>query len=152
MRVGGVTVTAPVEELLVIPRGESSLVFRARAVESMDEFDAMSPKPQPPGKLTKDGWVPEPEHPDYRTILEHYAVRRLAYIVVRSLEPSNIEWDTVDINNPKTWANWDTDLRNAKMTEVEIDKVLQLVIEANSLSEEKLKRAREDFQRGQATA
>ena len=152
MRVGGVTVTAPVEELLVIPRGDTNLVFIAKALDNMDEFDALSPKPEPPGKFTKDGWVPEPDHPDYRTILEHYGIRRLAYIVVRSLEPSNIEWDTVDISNPKTWVNWETDLRNAKMTGIEIDKVLQLVIETNSLSEAKLKKARESFLLGQALA
>jgi hypothetical protein len=38
------------------------------------------------------------------------------------------------------------------MTEVEIQRVIQLCVSANSLDEEKLKKARESFQRGQREA
>lgn len=152
MKIGGVVVTEPVEEILVIPRGNQSLVFRAKAVPDMDEFDAMSPFPQPPGKRTKDGWIPEPNDPNYRTILDQYTKRRTAYIVVRTLEPSQIEWETVDINNPKTWVNWISDLRKAGMTEVEINHVVALVTNANLLNEQRLNQAREVFQLGQALA
>ncbi len=152
MKVGGVTITAPVEEILVLPRGEKHLVFRAKAIPDMDEFEALSPRPEPPGKLTKDGWVPEPDNPDYRTILNNYELRRMSYMFIRSLEPSNIEWETVDINNPKTWNNWETDLKNAGMTAIEINKISNLVLAANCLSEAKLRQAREDFLHGQALA
>lgn len=150
MKIGGVDVTAPAEEMLVIPRGEKYLVFRAKPLTNLDEFDRLSPLPEPPGKLTKDGWVPDHTDPDYRTILQQYERRRLSYMLVKTLEPSNIEWDTVDINNPKTWNNWEDDLLKAGLTQLEVNRVTQLVIEANSLSEDKLKRARDLFQRGQA--
>jgi hypothetical protein len=152
MKIGGVTVTAPSEEILVIPRGTQSLVFRAKALPNMEEFNTLCPAPEPPGKLTKDGWVPDPNQPGYKDIVANYTKQRLGYMVVHTLAPSNIEWTTVRPDNPKTWTRWDQELRDAGLTQVEVNRVLQLVIEANALSEDKLKEARESFLRGQAEA
>lgn len=152
MKIGGVKVTGPSEQLLVIPRDDGQLVFRARALPDMDEFEALCPVPQPPGALTKDGWVPNLKDPTYKAIIENHAKKRLAYLVIRTLEPSNIEWDTVDPNNPKTWTNWDTDLKNSGMIQNERNRVLDLVIECNVLTEEKIKAARDSFLLGQALA
>jgi len=152
MKIGGVKITAPADNLLVIPRDEGPLVFRARPLPDMDEFDALCPFPQPPGSLTKDGWVPNPKDPTYRAVLENHGKKRLAFLVIRTLEPSNIEWDTVDPNNPKTWLNWDTDLKNAGLIQNERNRVLDLAVEANVLSEAKIKEARDSFLLGQAQA
>jgi hypothetical protein len=152
MKIGGVTVTAPSEKILVIPRDGAPLVFRARALPDMNEFQALCPLPTPPGSLTKDGWVPNPNDPTYRTVLENHAKKRLAYLVIRTLEPSNIEWDTVDPNNPKTWANWDADLKKAGLIQNERNLVLDLCVDCNVLSEDKIKSARESFLLGQAQA
>jgi hypothetical protein len=67
----------------------------------------------------------------------------LAHIVIRSLLPSQIEWDTVQLDNPSTWANWDSDLKSAGLSEMECNRVLALVLEANCLDEAKLRKARE---------
>jgi hypothetical protein len=152
MKIGGVTVTAPAEAILVLPREGGPLVFKARALPSMDEFEAMCPVPQPPGNLTKDGFVPNPNDPSYKQILETHAKQRLGYLVVHTLAPSNIEWDTVQPGNPRTWANWDNDLKNAGLITNERNRVLDLAIEANVLTEAKIKEARESFLRGQALA
>jgi len=102
MKIGGLDpTTLPVEEVLVLPRGELQLVFR-----------------------------------------------RIAYIVVHSLRPSEIEWDTVQLDNPSTWGNWETELKNAGLSEIECSRVLGLVLEANCLDEAKLRKARELFLRG----
>lgn len=150
MKIGGVQVTAPAEQLLVIPRDGGPLVFRARALPDMSEFEALCPIPAPPGALTKDGWVPNAADPTYKAVLENHAKKRLAFLVIRTLEPSNIEWDTVDPNNPKTWVNWDTDLKNAGMIQNERNRVLDLCVECNVLTEEKIKNARDSFLLGQA--
>jgi hypothetical protein len=152
MKIGGVPVTKPQDEILVLPRGEANLVFRAKALPDMEEFNALCPVPEPPGKLTKDGWVKDPDEPGYKEILANYTRQRLAYMVVKSLEPSDIEWTTVQPDNPKTWSRWDKEMLDAGLTQVEVNRILQLVIEANSLSEEKIKAARESFLRGQAAA
>jgi hypothetical protein len=149
MKIGGVKVTPPSEHLLVLERDEP-LVFRAKAVDNMDEFFAQVPEPKAPTHLTKEGWTENLKDPSYRQRLESYNAMKLAYMVLMTLEPSEIEWETVDIDNPKTWTNYGKDLENAGLTRVEIQHVVQLVLQANCLDEEKLDKARKDFLRTQA--
>lgn len=150
MKIGGVDPKTLCNEcVLVLPRGEDTIVFRARGLKDMHEFDAICPQPKPPGKLTKDGWVPKLDDPTYQQVMEQWAKRRLGYIVTRSLEPSEIEWDTVDLSDQRTWAYWEGDLKNAGLTQIECNRVLALVMEANALDEAKLQKARDVFLRGQ---
>ncbi len=149
MKVGGVDPkTLPVEEVLVLPRGDQRIVFRATGVGSMEAFNKYCPEPVPPKKLTRDGAVADTDEPGYKAAVEGFQRRRMAYIVVHSLTPSQIEWDTVQLDNPSTWANWEADLKSAGLSDVECGRVLSLVLEANCLDEAKLKKARDLFLRG----
>ncbi len=150
MKIGGVDPKGLCNEvLLVLPRGDQNLVFRAKGLKDMEEFQALCPLPKPPGKITKDGWVPSLNDPTYQQMMADHADKRLGYMVVQSLAESEIEWDTVDINDPRTWTNWQTDLGNAGLSQVEINRVVAIVMEANCLDEAKLKKAREVFLLGQ---
>jgi len=152
MKIGGIDPkTLPTEEVLVLPRGDQRLVFRARPVGDMEEFEKLCPPPRAPGKLTKDGYVPDTGDPNYKSLLDQHNRQRVGYIVIRSLEASEIEWDTVRAENPATWTKWDDDLRAGGLTQVEVNHILSLVWEANSLSEERLKKAREVFLAGPPT-
>jgi hypothetical protein len=149
MKIAGIDPkTLSTEEILVLPRGESQIVFRACGLEDMEEFAKLCPEPTPPGKLTKAGFVPDPTDPGYKSVLGEYHKRRLAYIVVHSLVPSQIEWDTVELDNPSTWANWESDLKQGGLSQIECNRILGLVLGANSLDEAKLQRAREVFLQG----
>jgi hypothetical protein len=149
MKIGGVDPRQfKAEYDLVLPRGDGFIVFKARGLPNMDEFDKFCPEPKPPRKLTKDGWVDNTDDKNYKSIVEEYNKRRFAYIVVHSLEPSEIEWETVVLDRPGTWANWSDDLKNNGFTQIECNRVIALVMEANCLDELKLKQAREVFQRG----
>ena len=108
-----------------------------------------APHPKPPGKFTKDGWIPNLTDPTYQQVLGEWAKKRLGYMVIRSLAPTEIEWDTVNVDDPRTWANWEDDLKGGGLTQVECNRVLALVLEANALDEAKLQKAREVFLRGQ---
>ena len=111
------------EILLVLPRGESQIVFRAKGLKDMSEFNAICPLPKPPGKLTKDGFVPNNNDPTYQQVLTQWSAKRLGFMVVKTLEPTEIEWDTVDIANPATWANWENDLKNGGLSQFECNRV-----------------------------
>ena len=87
--------------------------------------------------------------PSYQVILANWASQRLGYMVVKSLEPSQIEWDTVSADNPQTYRNWSKDLLAGGLSDIECHRVLNLVLEANCLDETKLKQAREVFLAGQ---
>lgn len=149
MKIGGVEVTK-CEEVLVLPRiNGADLVFKAVAVGSMDEFDELCPKPQPAMRVTKGG-VKEPHlNEAYMKALEAYGTRRYAFICLRSLEPSDIEWETVKLDDPSTWSKWMEELEQAGLSDVELQRVQTLVLDANALNEAKLKEARDSFLRGQ---
>ena len=85
----------------------------------------------------------------YRQVLASWSQQRLGYMVLKSLEPSQIEWDTVKEDDPQTWKNWSADLRNGGLSDMECHRVMNLVLEANCLDEAKLKKAREVFLAGQ---
>ena len=152
MKIGGLDPsTLPVEEVLVLPHGDQEIVFRATGLKDMEIFKKLCPEPEPPIKLTKQGKVADVEDQGYKDALEGYHKRRMAYLVVNSLKPSDIEWDTVDLAKPETWVNWDSDLKNAGLSEFECGRILSLVLEANCLDEAKLRKARELFLRGTPT-
>jgi len=137
------------ETLLVLPRGETQIVFRAKSLKDMTEFNAICPFPKAPGKLTKDGFVPNTNDATYKQVMEQWSAKRLDYMVIKTLEPTEIEWDTVDAANPKTWANWEADLKNGGLSQFECNRVTALVLESNSLDDEKLEKARAIFLAGQ---
>lgn len=148
MKIGGVEVTK-CEEVLVLPRIGGDLVFKAVAVGSMEPFNELCPKPKPPMRLKKGG-VREPHlGPDYVKSLENWGEQRYAYICVVSLAPSDITWDEVDPKKPGTWTKWGKELEKAGLSDVELQRVQSLVLDANSLNEAKLKEARDSFLRGQ---
>lgn len=151
MKIGGVQIAGPAQEILVLPRGDQSLIIRAEAT-NLDEFDVLCPEPKPPGKLTKDGWIPDVDNENYRQTINNHNEKRIAYLVIKSLEPSEIEWDTVSIDNPKTWINYVQDFKNAGLTTIEINRIVKCVMQANSLDEDKLEQARKVFLLGQAQA
>jgi len=152
MKIGGVTVDRPNEEILVLPRLGDDIIIRAQAVSDMSEFTAIVPEPKAPGKLTKAGWEPQLKDDTYMKRVARYGAQRFAYMVIKSLIPSEIEWETVDQSNPKTWVNWEQELLDAGLSTVEVDRVTVCVMQANALDENKLKEAREVFLRGMAEA
>jgi hypothetical protein len=152
MKIGGIDPTSlPTEVFLVLPRGDQQIVFRAGPVSSMEEFEALCPRPTPPGKMTRDGWVPLADDPTYQQVIAEWGQKRLGYMVAKSLEPSQVEWDTVNLADPSTWKNWSTDLRGGGLSDIECQRVMNLVLEANCLDDAKLKKAREVFLAGEAT-
>ena len=151
MKIGGVDPKSlPKEVFLVLPRGEEGkIVFKAVGVPDYDEFDALCPPPKAPGVLKKGSWEPNPNDKDYKQILDIHNTKRIAWLTISSLEPSTIEWDTVDPTKASTWTNWEKDLKENGFNQVEINRIRQLVFEANCLDEEKLIQARENFLAGQ---
>ena len=116
----------------------------------MDEFEALCPRPIPPGKMTRDGWVPMENDPTYQQVMAEWGqpAARLHGREVAGAEPDRMgygqRWPI-----PRTWKNWSADLRNGGLSDIECHRVMNLVLEANCLDEAKLKKAREVFLAGQ---
>ena len=147
MRINGKVVEGPNEVVRVIPRNNGELVFKAKAVLDYTIFEGICPPPEPPKKM-KPGQDPEPDYSnaEYVKALDEYATKRFHYMVLKSLEATDgLEWDTVDINEPDTWDKYEGDLKNAGFTEREIVIILDMVMEANSLNDDKIQEATKRF-------
>jgi hypothetical protein len=150
MKIGGIEVTT-CEEVLVLPRGGEGkdIPIRATAVSIIKDFHALVPLPTPPMVVTKNGKSPDLSDKDYKAAVSRMNDLRFAYLVLRSIEPSNIEWSTVDMEKPNTWTEWSKELLAAGFSEKEVERVIDAVLSANSLDEAKLEAARRAFLRGQ---
>lgn len=132
---------------IVFPRDDGEfLAFYVQPVYDLDEFDILCPEPDPKkyGMLTKDGWVTDYEAPALLDELKRHRMKRWEYIVIKSLEPSNITWDKVDPKNPKTWHHHEAELRGV-MSYSEFGQLMGLIDEANSLNKKRLEENRETF-------
>ena len=152
MKIGGVDPsTLSSEEILVLPRGKNEIVFRAIGVQDYKPFNKLCPEPQAPSVFKpKEGWQPNVEEPAYKDMMKTYGQKRMAWLIITSLEPSEIEWDEVDPDNPSSWLKWEEELKAGGLNQVECNRVQALVFQANCLDEEKLEQARANFLLGQA--
>lgn len=149
MKIGGVEVT-PCEEVLVLPRpDDNNIVIRAKAVSINEEFDKKVPEPIAPNLRTKDGSRPDYNDENYVKAVQQRDNQRFAYMCLKSIEPSQIEWETVDMDKPTTWPKWVDELQENGLSEVEVGRIINAVLAANSLDEKKIEEARKSFLHGQ---
>lgn len=152
MKIKGQVPEARPNELMVIPRPNGGIPFEAKPLHDWDEFNKLVQAPAPPVKLTKDGKQLDFENAGYRQQVANYNDMQSDYMVIVSLEPSEIEWEKVNIDEPKTWKLWRKELEDAGFTLAERGAIFQLALRANMLDEEMMKQARADFVAGQAAA
>lgn len=147
LRISGQLVDKPSEEILVLPRSNGDdIIITARAVLSMEDFERFVPQPQAKRAWVKGkGNILMTEDPQFVKEMETYSEKRFAYMALKSLEPSEIEWQTVKLENPETWASWADELKTAGLSDIEVQRIIVCVMQANSLDEAKLKEARATF-------
>jgi hypothetical protein len=137
------------EDLIVLrPQTDSEIIIRARAFADFDEFHALCPIPEPPGRQERGrGWVPNLEDKTYKQRLQQHGLQRVGWMVLQSLH--EVEFETVQSDNPKSWPKWEDELKEAGFTQVECNLMLALVLDVNGLNEAKMSMARESFLHGQ---
>lgn len=151
MKMKGHSFDAPNRELCILPRSGGDVVFYADAVLDWDEFDRVYPVPKPPSVI-KPGGITEVdyENPAYVAKLMKRNELRMAWLVLKSLENTpDLEWETIDMQKPNTWMNFQKELKDAFFSTAEIARIQTAVLEANSISESRIQEARENFARGQ---
>lgn len=154
MKFNGKKLDKPNEAFVVIPRHDGDMVFKAQAVLDYQVFDDLCPRPVAPIKIHRvGGEQSDITDKTYLEQLDIYSRRRVDFMILKSLEATEfLEWETVDMNNPETWSNYDKELADSSLTDREVDHVLGIVFEANGLSEDKINEARERFLSQQAQA
>jgi hypothetical protein len=147
MRLKGKKLSAPEPVLIFLPRGEDeTIIFKARAVLDMSDFDSLCPRPKPSIRTHKNGTREFIEDSHYKGRLDAWGTKRTAYMILRSLEATEeLEWETVDIHRPDTWENYEKEFKESGFSDVEVQRIISGVLEANSLNESKIEEARRSF-------
>ncbi len=141
----------PEDFIVLRPETEGEIVIRARAFRDWDEFNTLCPMPEPPGREERGrGWVPNLEDKTYKQRMQQRQLQQLGWMIVQSL--FEVEWSTIDNDNPKTWTNWEKELKDSGFTQIECNLIIALVLDVNGLNEQKMKEARESFSHGRAVA
>lgn len=152
MKIRGREISGPNRVTLVLPREDGEdIPIIAQAILDMDEVDRFLLQPKPPA-VQKPGGVVEYNWKDkgYVEQLAQYNIKKMAWIVLKSLEPSEIEWESVDLENPSTWLTYQKEMRDAGFSEIEVNRICNICMQANALDEAKLEAARQSFLHGQA--
>lgn len=155
MKIAGKTLELAKAEIVIIPRiGEDGepcdIVFKCAPVNNYDEFNQLCPRPEPPKRTYPENTGKPPEilinDPKFLKALDEWGSRRSAWMFVESLSATeDLEWELVDRAKPETWVKWEEELGEAGINDIERSRILTGIMDANSLSEERMDEARERF-------
>ena len=130
MRYAGQTIKVE-SEIIVIPKGNKNYVFKAYPILDYDDFNKLFPRPEPP-TITEPGKPSRQntEDKNYNIEMDEWAGKRIDWMLLTSLKATEeLEWDTVDLSDPKTWGNYRDELAEV-FTPAEISAIIDMVTTA----------------------
>lgn len=148
MKIQGKKVFSRNMEVIVLPRPdpEPDLVFKAQAVLSMAEFEALYPMPRAPEVLRPSGRTRDVTDPVYKSQLQARNDSRITYIILKSLEATpGLEWEQVKLGDYQTWHLYEKELEESGLSPIEINRITQGCLRANALDDAKIEEARMSF-------
>ncbi len=149
MKIAGKKIEGRNSEIIPIIRPSGNIAFIAEAIESYAEFDKLMPMPTPP-EILRPGGIRESNFDDaaFKAKLGKYSEIKTAYTVIASLAGTpDLVWELVKLSDPTTYPNYQQELRDFGLTEIEINRIIQSVMKANSLDDKLIDTARQDFLR-----
>lgn len=136
-------------ETIVIPKGDTQYVFKAKPVSSSDFalFEALVKLPMPPTVLKPGiGEVTLSDDPSYLIQRMDWARKKSQFTFMMSLSATpDLEWETVDAEKPDTWGNIQSELEDAGFTPTEVNAIMACAVVANGLDSDKIEKATKDF-------
>lgn len=154
MKMNGKQLRGPNVEVLVLPRSEEDLVFKAEAVLDYGDFDKICPLPEPPQVMRPGGEISmDMNDSKYQERLQEWANWKTHWVILESLKATkNLEWETVNPSKPETWGNYEKEMKEAGLSPPEIGRIVQTVSSACGLNQDKIDEATKRFLAGQGEA
>jgi hypothetical protein len=151
MKIHGVKLDTPNEEVVVIPRKSGDIVIRAKAILDDEEFLKLCPTPTPPEVIRAGGARSlDINDKDYLKKMDDWAANKTHWMVLKSLEATEgLEWDNVNMSDPATWSEYSKELQVAGFSQLEIVRILTAVTDACGLNQDKIEEATKRFLAGQ---
>lgn len=136
-------------EVVVIPRGEEEFVFKARPVTSTDfeVFDKLCPQPKAP-LVTKPGMESYEDTSDggYLHQRTNWFLLRQQFIFFISLSATEgLEFNNVKLEEPTSWEKMLPEFEEAGFSVSEINAIVDCIIRANALDNNKIEKATKSF-------
>ena len=153
MRLRGKELTPPAPVSVSFFRGAEEITFVAKAVLNFDRFNALCPVPRAPVTtfVSTGKKVRNTEDHKYNQRISDYIDQKTAWIIIESLSATEgLEWDTVKIDEPDTWMNFEKDLTSF-LGENEYERLIEAVKESNNPTA-KSREALDSFTRSQVGA
>lgn len=147
MKFAGQEINIPNIRTIVIRRPTGEKFEFTLGPADIDKFNEVLPPPKP-RIMTKAGGEKvelrneskfkeeEKKHDDYRS----------QWVLLESLKyTKELEFETVKEDDPETWQNWREEFKKAGFTFMEIGRIMQEAMLANSITEEAIEEAEKDF-------
>jgi hypothetical protein len=147
MKINGIKLDGPAVKYLVLPRQSGDLVFKFKAVLDYKDFDEKCPVPKAPMR-TYPGKEPvrATDDPGYLKELDTWARQKGAWGFLKSIGATEtLEWETVELDDPKTWMNYIEELLGAGFSDAECARMIQAYQEVQGLDSEKIEQATNNF-------
>ena len=148
MKINGKKISKVSEKVIPILRGEDEIFLIVRSLDSWKDFDTVCPEPKPPmiKRVGESVSTPNFNDKNYIEAVNEYASRRVAYLVIKGLEATeDLEWERVDIKDPTTYKNYIDELIESGLTDIEVGRIVDTVMEVNGLNEGKIEEAKKRF-------
>ena len=137
-----------ITDVVVIPKGDDNIVFTIKAVFSEEYVNKLVPDPEPP-KIQRKGmkrFEPNLEDDDYIAAVRQKGEYRVSWRILESLSATEgLTWDTIDMEKPETWTNWEGELIEAGFTQLEIDFLVTAIVRICGMSVMAMESARANF-------
>ncbi len=145
--------SGPRVETVVFPRqGGNDFIINAACVRDYTKFDGLCPAPKPPEGIQPGSMSPVPlfDDPAFKEAQRKWAGQRMTWMILESLKATpEIQWESVNPDDPATWENYDEELKEAGFSDFEIMRIVNLVLSACGLDQAKIDEATTRFLAGQ---
>lgn len=161
MKRRGTPMKGPRTQVVPILRDESeggNIYFTVQGVIDFAPFYAICPAPEPPKILMPGGQFKlNVEDKGYKYLNEQWWKKRTSWMFLKSIEPSftpetGLEWETVKMDDPETYVNWDKELKDAGFNDAELTRLITAIMKVNALDENLIEEARASFLTTQGVA
>lgn len=145
MKINGQSIHVPFEKTIYIYRLPENIAIQAKAVPFLEDFERLCPEPKRM-KVMVDGKFShfDDAHPKYQAKVKEHNVQYLNYLVLRTLD---IEWDTVDLEDPETWGNWKKEASASGFSNAECNRLANECVAVHNPTAEMVDQMRDDFLR-----
>lgn len=150
MKVNGKQLNGPRIVKVYLPTGDSDAVeFKFRPLKSDEDFNKVMPRPIAP-EVMKPGNIKfhNENDPVYKKQVTNWMMKKFDWEFLTSISVTDdLEWSTVKMDEPDTWANWKTEIAE-HFGDNQTNRIFNGFVEAQFVTEESMDAARKSFLAG----